>query len=247
MHSNISKKIIHILIIVVIIFIILSIAGILILRYEVEGESNVPFRITKISIIESVEGIQKDTTTEKWNFDVNENNDIYIYIEKNEGYNKTEIIDEVKVDNINIEKTNNVGETKIYDSVTEENRMFMNTVENEATEIKYIGDLKSNMKEQKISNQGGKIAFRYAINNISQYISNEGEEINHSQLLQLTGVKAEDIETKLKFNLTIKLRSGKIYQAQIELNIPTEEIIKNGTYGIEIKELENIIFKRIEN
>ena len=247
MHSNISKKIIHILIIVVIIFIILSIAGILILRYEVEGESNVPFRITKISIIESVEGIQKDTTTEKWNFDVNENNDIYIYIEKNEGYNKTEIIDEVKVDNINIEKTNNVGETKIYDSVTEENRMFMNTAENEATEIKYIGDLKSNMKEQKISNQGGKIAFRYAINNISQYISNEGEEINHSQLLQLTGVKAEDIETKLKFNLTIKLRSGKIYQAQIELNIPTEEIIKNGTYGIEIKELENIIFKRIEN
>ena len=104
---NINKKIIHIIIVVIIIFAILSVAGILILRYQVEGESNIPFEISKISIIETVEGIEKEEATEKWNFNVNQNNDIYIYIEKNSDYNKTEIIEDVEISNINIKKTNN--------------------------------------------------------------------------------------------------------------------------------------------
>ena len=56
-------------------------AGILVLRYQVEGESNMPFKLTKISIVESVEGIETESAEEKWNINVNQNNDIYIYIE----------------------------------------------------------------------------------------------------------------------------------------------------------------------
>ena len=87
------------------IFVILCVAGILILRYQVEGESNMPFKITKISIVESVEGNAIQGATEKWNLNVNQNNDIYIYIEKNSGYGKTEIIDDKStVNNEEIEK-----------------------------------------------------------------------------------------------------------------------------------------------
>ena len=59
-----------------------------------------PFKISKISIIESVEGIENQGTEEKWNFNVNENNDIYIYLEKNSAYGKTEIIDSVELKDI---------------------------------------------------------------------------------------------------------------------------------------------------
>ena len=37
--------------VVAIVFVILCVAGILVLRYQVEGESNMPFEITKISIL----------------------------------------------------------------------------------------------------------------------------------------------------------------------------------------------------
>ena len=83
MYRNVKQKIFHSVIISVIIISILCVGGMFILRYQVEGESNMPFKISKISIIESVEGMETEGANEKWNFNVNQNNDIYIYIEKN--------------------------------------------------------------------------------------------------------------------------------------------------------------------
>ena len=247
MFRNLNKKIFHIIMIVVIIFIILCVAGILILRYQVEGETNMPFKITKISLVESVEGIENQGAGEKWNFNVNQNNDIYIYIEKNSNYLKTEIIEEVQINNINMNKQKQIGELKLYKPVLDEKRMFFNATENEIAEITYKGELESNIKDQKISNQGGIVAFRYAINNISQYVSESDEQIDHSQLLKLTNVKKEDLQTNLSFNIIIKLTSGKKYQATVNLDIPIEEIIEKGIDSKDITELGNIIFKRIEN
>ena len=73
------------------------------------------------------------------------------------------------------------------------------------------------------------------------------EEIDHSKLLQLTNVKAEDLRSTISFNMTITLKSGKIFQTTIELEMPSEDIIEEGTKGIEITDLSNIVFKRIEN
>ncbi len=247
MYRSLSKKIIHIIIVVIIVFVILSIAGILALRYQVEGETNLPFKITKISIIETVEGTENENIEGKWNLNVNQNNDIYIYIEKSEEYKKTEVIENVEINNITINKYNDKGEVKLYKPVSDEKRMFKNIKDNEIENILYTGDLESNIKEQKISNQGGIVAFRYAINNISQYISDTNEEINHSQLLKLTNVKPEDLQTKMNFDIMIKLKSAKTYKATVELQIPTDTIIEEGTKGIEITDLDNIIFKRIEN
>jgi len=247
MYRNLNKKIFHIIMIIGIIFAILCVTGILVLRYQVEGETNMPFKITKISIVESVEGIENQGTLEKWNLNVNQNNDIYIYIEKNTNYGKTEIIEEVQINNIITNKQKEKGEIKLYKPVVDEKRMFINSTENEIKEITYKGELESNIKEQKISNQGGIVAFRYGINNISQYISETDEQIDHSQLLKLTNLTQEDLKTKLIFDLTIKLTSGKKYLATINIDIPADEIIEKGTVGKEITELEDIVFKRIEN
>ena len=178
---------------------------------------------------------------------VDENNDIYIYLEKNSAYGKTEIIQSVDIKNININKSKEKGIVALYKPVQDEKRMFVNKEENEITEITYEGDMESNIKEQKISNQGGIIAFRYGINNISQYISQDAEEIDHSQLLKLTDITEEDLKTILTFDIIINLTSGKKYQAPISIDIPTDEIIEKGTVGIDKTDLNNIIFKRIEN
>lgn len=104
MYRNVKQKIFHSVIISIIIIAILCVGGMFILRYQVEGESNMPFKITKISIIESVEGMETEGANEKWNFNVNQNNDIYIYIEKNSLYGKTEIINSVDIKNINVNR-----------------------------------------------------------------------------------------------------------------------------------------------
>ena len=249
MYRNLKQKIFHSLIITIIIIAILSVGGMLILRYQVEGESNMPFKISKISIVESVEGNEGQNAEEKWNFDVGENNDIYIYIEKNSSYGKTELIQSVDIKNINVNKPKEKGTVKFYKpaQAEDEKRMFINQTENEITEITYTGDLESNKKEQKISNQGGIVAFRYAINNISQYVSQDAEEIDHSQLLKLTNITQEDLQTTLSFDIIINLTSGKKYQAPVSIEIPTDEIIEKGTVGIDKTDFNDIIFKRIEN
>lgn len=247
MYRNLKRKAFHVVIIIIMIFAILCIGGMLILRYQVEGESNMPFKITKISMVESVEGMEKQGVGEKWNFGVNQNNDIYIYIEKNSGYGKTEIINSVEIKNIKANKQKSLGELKFYKPVVDEKRMFINLPENEITDITYYGELESNIKEQKISNQGGIVAFRYGINNISQYVSETDEQINHSQLLKLTNITQEDLQTNLTFDIIINLNSGKKYQAPISIDIPTDEIIEKGTVGIDKTDLKDIIFKRIEN
>lgn len=247
MYRNINKKILHVIATIIMVAIVAFIIGMLFLRYQVEGETNMPFKISKISIIESVEGIENKDAQEKWSFNVNENNDIYIYIEKNDNYSKTEIIDRVEISNITISRQSELGETKFYKPTKEEKRMFNNLEENEFTELTYNGDLTSNIKEQKISNQGGIVAFRYAINDIAQYSSEEDKEIDHSQLLKLTNIKNEDIATTLKFDIEIYLKSGKKYQSTIEQEILPEDVIENGTSASENTKLDDIIFKRVEN
>lgn len=247
MYRNINKKILHVIATIIMVAIVAFIIGMLFLRYQVEGETNMPFKISKISIIESVEGIENKDAQEKWSFNVNENNDIYIYIEKNDNYGKTEIIDRVEIGNITISRQSELGEIKFYKPTKEEKRMFNNLEENEFTELTYNGDLTSNIKEQKISNQGGIVAFRYAINDIAQYSSEEDEQIDHSQLLKLTNIKNEDIATTLRFDMEIYLKSGKKYQSTIEQEILPEDVIENGTASSENTKLDDIIFKRVEN
>ena len=90
------------------------ILGLVILRYNVEGETNMPFNLSKVSVISSIEGIDKENEEYRWDFNVNQNNDIYLYLEKNQDYEKTEIIDSVVLENFNIQREGNIGQIKIY-------------------------------------------------------------------------------------------------------------------------------------
>ena len=107
--------------------------------------------------------------------------------------------------------------------------------------------METNIKNLKISNQGGILVLRFANNNISQFVSNDAQEVNYSKLLQETKVNLEDLKATVNFDLNIKLTSDRIYKAQITIDLPVQDIIEKGTASQEITDTSNIVFKRIEN
>ena len=196
---NLTKtKSFHICMIIVIIVVILFIVGMLVLRYNVEGETNMPFNLSKIAIISTQQGIDNGETNTRWSFDIQQANDIYLYIDKNDAYDKTEIIRSVRVDSFQIESNNNEN-IKLYKPNTrEENIIFKYDDEDIIQSLEYTGDVESDLKNLKVANQGGIIAFRCSNNNVVKYQSDE-EEINHSELLKKAGVTAEELKINLAF------------------------------------------------
>lgn len=244
-----NRKMFHLAMVIVIIAVILFLSGIIILRYNVEGETNMPFVLNKISVISQVDGEEKEVTdaNNHFAFNVFENNDIYVYIEKNENYDKEELIKSVVINNISLETAPQMGITKFYHPEVEEvDMMFKNSAENETNSIEYIGDIKSDLKNMKISNQGGIVAFRYGIQDITTYETNENE-IQHNQLLSKAQINVDSIKSRLKFDLNILLDSGKMFQTTISLDLPIDDVVSSGVTSKEFTDMDNYIFKRVQN
>lgn len=241
-----NKKSFHIVMLIIIITVLICTVGIIILKYHEEGETNMPFTLSKISIISSCEGIDKEAIDSKWAFDVYQSNDIYLYIDKNSNYGKTEIIKNICVDNIQIEAKEK-DKIKIYKPDSEEEKViFKNREANIVDKLEYAGDVESNLKDLKISNQGGLIAFRCSYDNLAEFKSND-EQILHTELLKKANIKLDDIKMKLTFDLTIKLEGKKDYKTTISLDLPNENVIEEGVASTEKTDLESFIFKRVQN
>ena len=247
-NQRFSKKILNICIICIIIVAIIFTAVMLILNYDEKGETNMPFKVSKISIVSTVNGQDVENSEAKWHINVIQNNDIYIYVEKNDEYKKQETIKSIRLDNIEIVKNPEVGEIKIYKPTSNENALFENTDENIIDELEVKGTKSTDAKKLEISNQGGVMTFRCANNNIGTYMSNDDEEINYNNLISKLNIDENSLVSRIKFNITITLNSGKIFKAEnVEIQIPNEGIKENGTVGHEYLDLQSIVFKRIEN
>lgn len=247
MREIINHKAFHLAIFIVIITVILFFLGITILKYNVEGETNMPFELTKISVVSQVEGDDIEASDTRWAFNVSLNNDIYIYIDKNANYDKQELIKSVKIDSINVEKQPNLGKTNFYHTdLNEENVIFKNTEENKAETFEYKALEETDLKNMQISNQGGILVFRYNISDIAQYKSND-EVINHTELLKNANIMQEDLNSKIKFNLTIVLESGKEFQTTITLDLPINTVVEDGVASKEYTDMSKFVFKRIQN
>ncbi len=102
-----------------------------------------------------------------WNFDLVQNNDIYLHIQKNKNYKETEIIKKVILNNFKIENGPNLGKFKVYrpskleDKIYEYNEEYI--MDNE---IVYTGAELTNPKNIEIANQGGIIIFRLCNNEL---------------------------------------------------------------------------------
>ena len=168
-------------------------------------------------------------------------------IEKNSGYIDTEVIEEIVLSNFNLLLHPNKGQMAIVKPYKEEGHLFKMSQDNIVNEVIYKAGLANNIKKLEIGNQGGILLFRYANLNIGEYKSNEGDTIKHnSSLLSKIGVSKDEIYSTLSFEMNIKLKSEKQYQASIQLKMPIEQMTDEKAGSIEITDLSNIVFKRIK-
>ena len=98
MLNDRKKKILKRAVMLIIIMLFFIIIGFSMLKYEVEGEKNMPFQLTKISIISTANGIPNTETLDRWNFNLVQNNDIYFNFEKNENYKEQESIKKISIE-----------------------------------------------------------------------------------------------------------------------------------------------------
>ena len=181
MEETRRKEKIKACIAIAIIVLAIIITGIISMKYYVEGETNMPFTLSKITIVSTAEGVENVGAEEKWNLSIFQNNDIYFSIEKNENNKESEIIESISIENIQILENPKVGQIKAYMPNSSDGRLFLNSEEYLVQENKltYKGASKSNSKTLEIGNQGGTAILRFANTQIGNYISNEDEEIKH--------------------------------------------------------------------
>ena len=115
------------------------------LKYEVEGEENMPFELSEVVTVSTAEGIDAEGTA-TWNFNLVQNNDIYLHISKNKNFK----IENVKRGNIVIYRPSK-NENKNYEYLEE-------YIINDS--IVFLGSENTNIKELLVSNQGDVINIR---------------------------------------------------------------------------------------
>lgn len=217
-------------------------------RYSEEGEKELPFYINKILLISTVDGEQVDDPDNIWNINVTQVNDAYIYIEENEkNANSKVTIESVSLENFTINQAPQKGNVKILRPTGDMPTLYANSSENYLeSSILYMGDRVDDMKAGDIGNKGGTIGFRCAIADLGNFISDSEEVVFYDgRLLENLGIKEEEIKTKLSFDIVIETSEHVKFKGTINIEMPIEGVLENGSSNIEITDFSDVIFKRI--
>ncbi len=251
---------------ITIIAIIIAFALFTVMKYQVEGEKKVPFRIGKVIVISSASTIYDDTLENSeeepnsenneaenqpeenyiWNEKVAQTNDLYIYLDKSEDYGKDDIIKSVKIENIQILQNVKLGKIQVYmpNSLNDgfykySNEFLVNSA------LTYTGAAADNPKTLEICNQGGGIYISFANLGLDNYKSNEDEEIEQGgTILEKMNIQEEDLKFRVSFDLVIEVQD-KSYKANLVLDLPEEGIVGQKETHREITDFTNVIFKRL--
>lgn len=169
------KSVIRFCIVVFILTLVITIICLLMLKYSVEGENNMPFELSQLIVVSTAEGvdIEGDNT---WNFDFMQNNDVYLYISKNKNYEDTEIIKRITLSNFKVENGPKKGNISIYRPSSAEDKMYEYNKEYLVDkELIYSGSELTNLNNLEIANQGGMLVFRLCNNQIRRIFIRWGD------------------------------------------------------------------------
>ena len=238
---NVIKKSLFLAFILIAITIVISI----VVRYDVEGEKELPYNIEKIQITSHIDAKDSGNQTENiWDVNLKEDNNIFIYLKKKDE-TVEDTIKEVRINNFKILENPNIGEVKIYRptgdlgsdlyKLSEQN--YLNS------EITYTGAKVDTLKNLEIRNEGGIMGFRVSLENLGNFTSNEGVTYD-GKLLSDIGLTNDDIKFKLAFDLNIVLNNDINYIGNIKLDIPIGDIINETEPLEEITDFSGVVFKR---
>ena len=241
MKKNLFKRCIFVIIIAIILTVVFSIM----IKYDVEGEKELPFSVSKILLVSTVNGNVVDDPENIWNIDISQINDIYMYIDKT--IDDEETIKEIKIENFTVNQAPQKGDIKILRPTGELSNLYTYSEQNYLdSSITYQGGVIDDLKSLEIANNGGILSFRCALENLGKYISNENEEIIYDgNLLKNLGINVEELFFNLGFDLIITTSDNISYRGTLNLDMPINTIIEEGSSNIEITDFSNVVFKRI--
>lgn len=241
MRKKLFKRCIFITIIVMILAVVFSIM----IKYDVEGEKKLPFSISKILLVSTVNGNVVDDPENIWNIDISQINDIYMYIDKT--IDDEETIKEIKIENFIVNKAPQKGDIKILRPTGELSNLYTYSEQNYLdSSITYQGGAIDDLKSLEISNNGGILSFRCALENLGKYVSNENEEIIYDgNLLKNLEISVDELFFNLGFDIIITTSDNISYKGTLNLDMPINTIIEEGSSNIEITDFSDVVFKRI--
>ena len=229
----------------IVILLILT-ASIITLKYSVEGETNMPFQISKIVIGSMVVSKDDPITNDGMENEIVQNNGIYFEIKKNTNYKKEAVIDSVVIDNIQVKKAPIKGNVKTFIPNTTENKKFTysNDFILDSVSLTYKGATKSNTTTLEINNQGGIMAIAFANMNLGTYTLTAEDLKIDGTMLNNMDISYEDIKFSVNFDFIINTE-GKKYKTNMTLDLPCSDITTEGVSSLEITDTSKYIFKRV--
>ena len=241
MKENLFKKCLFIAFLVMLFMVVISIM----IKYDVEGEKVLPFSINKILLVSTVDGNVVDDPENIWNIEVTQVNDIYMYLEKTIEDEQT--IKEIRVENFTQNKRPVKGNLKVLRPTGELSNLYTYSEQDYLNEgITYLGASIDDLKNLEISNNGGMLGFRVSIEEPGTYISNEDETITYDgKLLSNLGINLEEIQFNLSFDIIITTSNNISYKGTMNLDMPINTVIEQGSSSIELTNFSDVVFKRI--
>jgi len=261
-------------VIISIIAIIIFVALFIVVRYQVEGEKNMPFNLGKIIVIssastspdtdvqdnnvdtevggeaENAENVETEANVQEeesylWKEKVIQTNDVYIYLDKNEDFKEDEVIKNVIIKNIQILKNVNLGKIQVYMPNSLDEELYKYTNDFLVNStLTYKGASVDNKKTLEIGNQGGCICLSFANVGVGVYKSNEDEVIEQGAFI-LEKMNVADEDLKFKVSFDLIIEvSDKSYKGTVTLDLPAGDVVGKKESHVEITDFENVIFKR---
>ncbi len=221
---------------------------IMMIKYEVEGETNMPYNLSKIIVVGTVEGMEKgDSNKKEWDMDIYQNNDVLFYIDKNPKNTSDELIKSVKISNINITKAPQKGTVKAYMPNSKAGRAYVYDDQFLVQEkLEYKGASQSSSTNLEIGSKGGSAKICFSNTSIGNYKSKKDTEMVHnSTLLKKIETTNAEISFSVSFDFMIETTEAK-YQAEISLNLPTDNLDEEEKSYLEKTDMTDVVFKRVK-
>lgn len=241
--KNALKKSIFIAFLIVLITVVFSI----VVRYDVEGEDNLPYSLERILIVSKVSTSNNEDPANLWNISLEEDNDVYLYITKTDEESK-DTIQSITLENFTVTNSAEIGEPVIYRPTGDLNNLYDLSEQNYlGSSITYTGASVDTLKTLEVRNEGGTIGFRASLENLGNYVSNNYDEeiVYDGNLLTKAGIPLENIQFSISFDILITLNNNVTFKGTINLDFPNDDIITNPESNLEITDFSDVVFKRV--
>ena len=157
------------------------------------------------------------------------------------------VLEEIRLENFRLTKYPQKGNVKLLRPTGELSNLYTYSEQNYLEEsLIYKGNIIDDMKSLEISNNGGVLGFRFSLEDLGSYVSNDAAEITYDgKLLSNLGVNIEEIEFNVEFDVIIKTSDDVNYKGTLKLELPIDTVIEEGSSNLEITDFSNVIFKRV--